>query len=128
MRHLLFGLAIFSSVGFAFAACGHEPGTAATSAGSSSAGGTGGAPNCEGIYFVYDDKDGSDTCDICLHDHCCPQIADCRDDKDCIDCVNELLPSCGPKPRAVSQCLYAHCQAICSPGWPPTATSAATGG
>ncbi len=126
-RPLLFGLALFSStMSFLFAACGQEPGGATSTTATSSASGTGSVPSCDGIYFVYDDKDGSDTCDICLHDHCCPEIADCRDDKDCIDCVDELLPSCGPKPRAVSKCLDAYCQPICSPGWPPTSTS--TGG
>src|SRR5690348_14339177 len=134
MRPLLVGLAIFSATGVLFAACSQGPGSSAAGT-SSSAGGaggveatgatgsTGGAPNCEGIYFVYDDYDGGEPCDICLHDKCCAEIADCRD-KDCIKCVNHLLPSCGHAPRVVNNCLYLHCQPVCSPGWPPSASSA----
>jgi hypothetical protein len=122
MRPLLIGFALLTSTGFLFAACGHDTGstTASTS-------GTGGAPNCEGVYFVDGDTDGGEPCDICLHDNCCAEAAECRDQA-CIDCVNYLLPSCGPKPRAANDCLYVHCQPICSPGWPPTATSGTGGG
>ena len=129
MRPLLILLASFSASAFLFAACSQGPDSTATSTTGStatSASGTGGAPNCEGIYFVDFDKDGSQPCDVCLHDNCCAEVAECRD-ADCIECVNNLLPNCGPKPRAVSKCLYIYCQPICSPGWPPT-TTVATGG
>jgi hypothetical protein len=124
MRPLMIGLAIFSTSSFLFAACGHDTGSAATST-VASASGTGGAPNCEGVYIIYGDKDGSEPCDVCLHDKCCPELADCRD-QGCIDCVNLLLPSCGPKPRALTDCLYRDkdCQPICSPGWVPSTGSA----
>jgi hypothetical protein len=124
MRPLLLGLALFSAFGFLFVACGHDPGSATAS---STASGTGGAPNCEGVYMVDDDIDGGHPCDICLHDHCCAELSECRD-QGCIDCVNFLVQSCGPKPRAVNDCLYTYCQPICSPGWPPTATSTGTTG
>ncbi len=119
MRTLFIGLAIFSAFGLIFAACSQDPTSAASS-------GTGGAPNCEGVYLVYGDEDGGDPCDICLHDNCCAEIANCRD-KACIDCVNYLQPSCRQPSRKVDDCLYKYCQPICSPGWPPTA-SVATGG
>jgi hypothetical protein len=123
MRPLLIGLALFSASGFLFAACGQDTGST-----TASAGGTGGAPNCENVNFVDGDKDGSEPCDVCLHDYCCAEVAQCRD-KGCIDCVNYLKPSCGPKPNAVNDCLYKYCQPICSPGWPPTgSTSVGTGG
>ena len=120
MRALSIILASFSAFALLFAACGQDTQSTATS--TSSASGMGGAPNCEGIYFVDFDKDGSQPCDVCLHDNCCAEAAECRD-PDCIECVNNLLPNCGPKPRAVSKCLYTYCQPICSPGWPPTSTS-----
>jgi len=124
MRPLLFGLALFSTSGFVVVACNHEPGS---STASSTAGGTGGAPNCEGVYVVDDGKDGGNPCDICLHDYCCAELSECRD-QGCLDCVNFLDLSCGPKPRAVDKCLYKYCQPICSPGWPHTSTSATGGG
>lgn len=124
MRTLLFGLALFSTSGLIVVACSREPGS---STASSTASGTGGAPNCDGVYIVEDDKDGSATCDICLHEHCCAELSDCRD-QGCIDCVNYLVPSCGPKPNAVNDCLYKYCQPTCSPGWPPTSTSVTGGG
>ena len=114
MRLLFVGLAIFSAFGLIFAACKQDPTSAASS-------GTGGAPNCEGVYLVYGDEDGGDTCDICLHDNCCAEIADCRD-KTCIDCVNYLVPECRRAPRVVNNCLYKYCQPICSPGWPKDGT------
>ena len=120
MRPLLIGLALSTASSLVFAACSPDPGSA-----TATTGGTGGAPSCEGVYFVEGDTDGGEPCDICLHDHCCPEAAECRD-QGCIDCVNTLLPNCGPKPRAVSKCLYAYCQPICSPGWAPTSTT--TGG
>jgi hypothetical protein len=126
MRLILIGSALFSASILLFAACSQDPGNATASA-TSSTSGTGGAPNCEGIYFVDFDKDGSQPCDICLHDNCCAEAAECRD-PGCIECVNYLQPSCGPKPRAVNECLYTYCQPVCSPGWPPTATSPAAGG
>ncbi len=116
MRPLLIGLAICSAASFFFA-CSQDPASATTGA-TSSASGTGGAPNCEGINFVDFDKDASHPCDICLHDNCCAESADCRD-KACIECVNHLVPSCGPKPRAVDKCLYTYCQPICSRGGLP---------
>ena len=119
MRPLLIVLAIFSAFGLIFAACSQDPTSAASS-------GTGGAPNCEGVYLVDGDKDGSAPCDICLHENCCAEIANCRD-KECIECVNYLQPSCREPARRVDDCLYKYCQPICSPGWPPTA-SVATGG
>lgn len=122
MRSLLLGLALFSGCGFLFTACGNETWSTATSTS-----GTGGAPSCNGVYIIYGDKDGGEPCDICLHDQCCAELSECRD-QPCIDCVNELRASCGPKPRAVNDCLYAHCQPICSPGWPPTASSSGTSG
>ena len=126
MRPLLIGIALFSTSAILFAACSQDStGTTSTSTSTSTTSGTsgtGGAPNCEGIYFVDSDKDGGHPCDICLHDNCCAEAADCRDE-DCIECVNYLLPKCGPKPRAVSKCLYTYCQPICSPGWAPTSTS-----
>jgi hypothetical protein len=107
MRYLLIALALCSASGVLIAACSQDPTSAATSTS-----GTGGAPNCEGVYFVSDDKDGGNPCDICLHDNCCAESADCRDQA-CINCVNTLLPSCGPKPRAVTNCLNLHCTATC---------------
>jgi len=129
MRPLVLGLAFFSTSSLIIAACSQDPGsTSATASATSSTSGTGGAPNCEGINFVDFDKDASHPCDVCLHDYCCAEAAQCRD-KDCIECVNNLLSNCGPKPRAVDKCLYAYCQPVCSPGWPPTgATSVGTGG
>ena len=121
MRLILIGSALFSASILLFAACIQDPGNA-----TSSTSGTGGAPNCEGVYMVYGDKDGGHPCDICLHEHCCPELSECRD-KSCIDCVNYLVPSCGPEPRVMNDCMYAYCQPTCSPGWPPTAT-VATGG
>ena len=123
MRPILIGLALFSASGFLFAACGQDTGSTTTSAS-----GTGGAPNCENVNFVFGDKDGSDPCDVCLHDYCCAEVAQCRD-KGCIDCVNYPKASCGYKSIGVSGCLYKYCQPICSPGWPPTgSTSVGTGG
>jgi hypothetical protein len=109
-----------------FVACGQDTGSTSTST-SGSASGTGGAPNCEGVYFVDGDTDGGEPCDICLLKYCCASAAECRD-KPCIDCVNYLQASCGPKPRAVNDCLYTYCQPICSPGWPPTGATSTTGG
>ena len=126
MRPLLIGVALFSASSLIFAACSQDPGSA-TSTTTSSASGTGGAPNCEGVYVVYDDEDGGHPCDICLHEHCCPELSGCRDEP-CIDCVNYLEPSCGPKPRAVDDCMYNHCLSTCSPGWPPSVSSAGSGG
>jgi len=124
MRPILIGLALFSASGFLFAACGQDTGST-----TASASGTGGAPNCEDVYFVHPHEDGGNNpCDVCLHDYCCAEVAECRD-KGCIDCVNYLKASCGPKPNAVNDCLYKYCQPICSPGWPPTgSTSVGTGG
>ena len=119
MRLLLVGLAIFSVSGLIVAACSQDPTSAAT-------GGTGGTPNCEGVYIVYGDEDGGDTCDICLHDNCCAELSHCRDQA-CIDCVNELVQSCREPSRKVDACMYRYCQPICSPGWPPTATSVGGG-
>ena len=117
MRPLLLVLALFSASGFTFVACGTT--TSSTTTSTSGTGGAGGAPNCEGVYIIYEDKDGGEPCDICLHDHCCPELSECRD-QGCIDCANFLLESCGPEPRAVVDCLYRYCQPICSPGWSPT--------
>src|SRR5512132_887747 len=114
MRAMLLVLALFSASGFLNAACGHEPGTAVAS----STSGTGGAPTCDGVIIV-EGEDAANVCDVCLHDNCCPELSECRD-QGCIDCVNLLLPSCGPAPRAVTDCLYKNCQPICSPGWSPT--------
>ena len=125
MRPLLFGLAIFLASALLIVACSQNPTSATT--GTSGTSGTGGAPNCEGVYIVYGDKDGGDPCDICLHDNCCAEMALCRD-KSCVDCVNYLQSSCGPAPRGVDDCLYRYCQPICSPGWPPTSTSVTGGG
>lgn len=125
MRPLMIGLTTFSASAFLFVACGQGTESTATSTTGSTAtstSGTGGAPNCEGVYIIYGDKDGSEPCDICLHDHCCPELSECRD-QGCIDCVNELRTSCGPKPRAVTDCLYKECQPICSPGWAPSTGS-----
>lgn len=124
MRPLAIGLAIFTASIALVAACGHDTGSPSTSTAASSSG-TGGAPNCEGINIIYGDKDGSEPCDICLHDKCCPELSECRD-QPCIDCVNLLLPSCGVKPRTVTDCLYAKCQPSCSPGWAPSTGSAST--
>jgi hypothetical protein len=117
MRTALVGFALLALPGLFFAACSQETSSAATSTS-----GTGGAPNCEGVYLVYGDKDGGEPCDICLHDKCCGEIALCRD-KACIDCVNYPDPGCGLASRVVEDCLYRYCQPTCSPGWPPTATS-----
>ena len=124
MRPFLIGLILFSASVFVIVACSPAPSSSTTAPATATAGGTGGAPNCEGVYMVYD-SDGGHPCDICLHEYCCPELAGCRD-QGCIDCVNYLVPSCGQKPRAVSDCLYTYCQPTCSPGWPPTSTS--TGG
>ena len=123
MRPLLSWMILFSTSVLVVVACSHEPGSSTTS---STSGGTGGAPNCDGVYIVEDDKDGSATCDICLHEYCCAELSECRD-QGCIACVNFLASSCGPKPRAVDKCLSTYCQPICSPGWPHTVASA-TGG
>jgi hypothetical protein len=120
MRPILLGLALFSVSSFIFAACEHEPGTAMTS----STSGTGGAPTCDGVIIVKG-EDAANVCDVCLRENCCPELSECRD-QGCIDCANLLLQSCGPKPRAVVDCLYRYCQPICSPGWIPTSTT--TGG
>lgn len=122
MRPLLIGLTLSSASVLLIVACSPAPPSSATA--TASASGTGGAPNCEGIYMVYD-SDGGDPCDICLHEHCCAELSGCRD-QGCIDCVNWLQNSCGSKPRAVDSCLYTYCQPTCSPGWPPTSSS--TGG
>jgi len=121
MRPLVIGLTVFSSVCLLFVACSQDPTSAAT--GTS---GTGGAPNCEGVYIVYGDEDGGDTCDICLHDNCCAELALCRD-QSCIDCVNELLPSCREPSRMVDDCLHRFCQPICLPTWGSGTSSAASG-
>lgn len=128
MRPLFIGLTLLSACGVLFAACSEgTTGSATASSSATGVGGTGGATNCEGVYFVYDDKDGGDPCDVCLHDNCCAEAAYCRD-KGCIDCVNFLQESCGPRPRALNDCLYKFCQPVCSPGWPPSASSSASGG
>ena len=122
MRPLLIGLTLFALSGFLFTACGQDTATTATTSG------TGGAPNCEDIHFVLPPVDGGHPCDICIHDNCCAEAAQCRDAA-CIECVNYLQASCGPKPHAVNDCLYKYCEPICFPGWPgKTSTSAGTGG
>ena len=125
MRPLLIGLTLFSTFGLLFAACSQDPGSAAASA-TTSASGTGGAPNCDGVVIVIG-EDAANPCDVCLHDYCCAELSECRD-QDCIHCVNYLYEYCGPKPRAVSDCLYAYCQPICSPGWAPSTSSSTTSG
>jgi hypothetical protein len=130
MRPILICFTLMSASAALFAACGEGTGGTTSSSGASGSGGTdgtGGATNCEGVYFVDFDTDGGHPCDICLHDKCCAEVAYCRD-KDCIECVNYLQPSCGARPRAVNDCLYKFCQPICSPGWPPSASSSASGG
>lgn len=121
MRSLLIGFALFATPGLVFVACGQDPASAATSTS-----GTGGAPNCEGVYIVIDDKDGGDPCDICLHDNCCAELANCRD-KACIDCANNLFPGCGAAPKAVSDCLDLHCVKTCGPSHPSAGSSGAGG-
>jgi hypothetical protein len=111
MPRFLIGSALLSMSGvFFFVACGQDPATAA-----SGTSGTGGAPNCDGVYIVSFDMDGGEPCDICLHDNCCTELSNCRD-KSCIDCVNTLLPSCPYPPRAVNDCLVAHCTKTCGSG------------
>jgi hypothetical protein len=121
MRPPFIGLAIFSASGLLFAACSQDPTSAAT--GTS---GTGGAPSCEGVYIVYDDEDGGEPCDICLHDNCCTELSFCRD-KACIACVNNFDPQkCGSKPKAVNNCLELHCDSTCNPKLPFTTSSGAS--
>ncbi len=123
MRTLLIGFALFAVPGVVVVACRQDLGTSATASGN----GFGGAPNCEGVYLVTSDKDGGNPCDICLHDNCCAEIAQCRD-KACIDCVNYLQPGCSDISKAVSHCADDHCLATCSPGWPPSTATSGTGG
>ncbi len=130
MRPFLIGLTLFVAPSLAFIACTQDPTSSASSATSTSSttstSGTGGAPNCEGVYLVYT-EDGGNPCNICLHDHCCAEIAVCRDDK-CIHCANNGTgPGCSLESKAADDCANTRCLAICSPGWDPP-TSSSTGG
>lgn len=122
MRPILVGFALFSLSGVLFAACGQDPGTAATGAS-----GTGGAPNCEGVYIVDGDTDGGEPCDICLHENCYAELSNCRD-KACIDCVNTLLPSCRQPPRAVNDCSDLHCTDKCGSSHPTVISTSTSSG
>ena len=123
MRRFLIGLALFVGSGLIAGACSQDPGTSTTA----SASGAGGAPNCEGVYLVTSDKDGTDPCDICLHDKCCAEIADCRDDK-CIECANFPGPGCSKISVVARKCADDRCLSTCAPGWPPSTGTSGTGG
>lgn len=122
MRPYLIGLSLLCGPAFAFVACGQEP-TGSTTATS----GTGGAPNCDGVNIVFDDVDGGHPCDICMHEHCCAELSFCRDQA-CIDCVNILLPDCGLRPHAASDCSDLYCADTCSPMHNHSTTSTGTSG
>ena len=125
MRSFLIGLAFLTSLGFTFVACSEEP---TGSSSSSSASGTGGAPNCDGVYLVYGDEDGGDPCDICLHEECCAEIADCRDET-CKSCVNFPESGCSIMSMIAFNCAADRCGPTCAPGWPPsTVASSGAGG
>ena len=126
MRPFLIGLTFLTSVGFAFVACSEDP--TGSSSSSSSASSTGGAPNCDGIYLVYGDEDGGDPCDICLHEKCCAEIADCNDEA-CKECANFHGPDCGTNSWVAFNCAVDLCKSTCAPGWPPsTVASSGVGG
>lgn len=110
MQPLLSGLIVFSASGLIFfAACGQELPSATTGTT-----GTGGAPDCEGVYLVYGDKDGGHPCDICLHAECCSELSNCRD-KTCIDCANFPSLGCGEDARLARNCAYQRCPSTCIP-------------
>jgi hypothetical protein len=130
MRPVLIGLALLVAPGLVFAACGQDPSTAATG---SSASGTGGAPNCDGVYYIYSDKDGGHPCDICLHEKCCAELANCKDPA-CIECVISVQPACSLRSSIAKNCVIDRCVSECSGGPPPGAggaggaTSSSSGG
>ena len=125
MRPFLIGLALFVVPGFIFAACGKDPGSAATGSGTTSS--MGGAPSCDGVYIVYGDEDGSDPCDICLHEKCCAEIANCRDET-CKKCTNFPDPGCSEISRLARKCADDRCLSTCAPGWPPSTGTSGAGG
>jgi hypothetical protein len=123
MRPILIGLSIFAASALLMAACGQETSgpIGTTTAGS----GTGGAPNCDDAFLVYE-SDASDPCNICMHEHCCAEMAACRAHS-CVVCANNSTgPSCGPESRIAEDCANAKCLSTCSPGWTPPTSS--TGG
>jgi hypothetical protein len=83
MRPRTIGLFLTAWIGFAFCACSNSPSTATSSTSGST--GTGGAPNCDGLWFV-DGDDGGTTCDICMRENCCAELAACGTEH-CLRCA-----------------------------------------
>lgn len=114
MRHVLIGLALLVAPGVVIAACGQEPGTAATASGSS-ASGTGGTPYCGNVHLDSADPTDIDPCNICLHAKCCAEIAGCVDDA-CVACANAPMAGCSELSLRASKCAAHRCLSACEPG------------
>ena len=126
MRPFLIGLTILSAAVVLVVACGQGP--AGPTTGTASSGGTGGAPNCEGVYVVFNDKDGGSPCDICMHENCCAELSNCRDYA-CIVCANYSSGmGCTYRSKYVEECADTRCLSTCSPGPPHLTSSASAGG
>jgi hypothetical protein len=118
MRFLRAVPTLILGLGLAVGACGQDP---------TSGGGDGGPPNCQGINYVFEDKDGGDPCDICIRDQCCPQVAACRENH-CVECVSGGGgPDCPPQADAVINCAAEHCGVTCHI-YPPDGGSSTDGG
>ena len=122
MRRLLIGLVLLTGPGLFFAACTQDPTSATT--GTTGSTGVGGAAAC-GISIGP--VDSMRACNVCIQHECCAQGAACAKEADCISCLDNFKPDCGPGPRAVNDCLLL-CEPSCSPNWPPTTTSSGNGG
>lgn len=123
MRPLTIGIALFLGPCLAFSACGQDPASQATSSS-----GTGGVPNCDDVTIV-NGEDAGNNCDVCLHKHCCAEIAICTD-APCLDCVNYHFMGCELNSHAqtVTKCLLASCHDPCYPGLSTSSGAGGSGG
>jgi hypothetical protein len=109
MRPLTIGLVLLLVPGLAFSACSQDPGS--QTAGSA----TGEAPNCDAVTVIYG-FDAGNSCDVCLHEKCCAQVAACPD-KACLDCVNYSYGECQTNipSKELDKCLAVICHDPCHP-------------
>ena len=114
MRHVLIGLTLLVGPGVVIAACGQDPGTAATGSGSS-ASGTGGAPYCGNVHLDSADPTDIYPCNICLQAKCCAEIAGCVDEA-CVACANAPQAGCSQPSLRARKCADDRCLSTCQPG------------
>ncbi len=115
MRPLTIGFVLLLGPSLAFVACSQDPTSQTAGSSDSSSSGTGGAPNCDAVTVIYL-FDAGNSCDVCLHDKCCGEVAACPD-KTCLDCVNLFIPACktNPTASALFACVQGTCYDPCHP-------------